>query len=284
VRIERGDPSRAIRLDGTDGAPSVRVTGPGGQLLTSSAGAGIAATKTLRILRSEKLKATVVGLVDPVPGTYTIEPLAQSPAIAKMTEAQDPPDAHLKASVRGHGARRTLVYDILRRPDQRVTFVEAGPEGARTIGTVSGGGRGRIAFTPAPGRGPRRIEAKFELAGLPAETTTVASFRPPSALLRRPVNVSVRRRGRRLLVDWTRVPEAARYEVVVTLSNGGQRMMRTRRNAISVAGVTPTSGGRVAVRAVGPMRQGKVRSVRFRATARRAPTRFGPLPHGTRGR
>lgn len=277
IAIKRGDPSRALRLDGAGGAPRVRVTGPGGLALASSSGPGLEASKTLRIMRSEKLKATVIGLVDPEPGTYTITPLPGSPTIAKLTEANDPPDARVKASVTGKGARRKLVYDVARRPDQRVTFVESGSAGTRQIGTVRGG-RGSLSFAPAPGGGRRRIQAQFELAGLPAERLTVASFMPPSARLARPGRVAVRRRGAKLLVSWARVAGATRYDVIATLASGAQRATTTRRPSATLTGITASSGGRVAVRGVASMRQGGLRTARFRATKPPARTRFGPLP------
>ncbi len=79
VRIKRGDRSRAIRLDGTDGAPSVRVTTPSGDVLDSPPQSGLTHDPAIRILRGEKAKITVVGLVNPKPGTYTIELLPGSP-------------------------------------------------------------------------------------------------------------------------------------------------------------------------------------------------------------
>ena len=129
VTIKKGDRTRSIRLDGADGAPRVRVTAPGGQVLESPEGPGTALTPALRILRSEQLKATVVGLHDPKPGTYKFDLLPGSPAITKVSQSVDPPPARVSARVTGRGAKRTLVYDVLRRPDQRVTFVEVGPGG-----------------------------------------------------------------------------------------------------------------------------------------------------------
>ena len=277
VTIKKGDRTRSIRLDGAGGAPRVRVTAPGGQTLESSDGPGTALTPALRILRSEQLKATVVGLHDPKPGTYTFDLLPGSPVIAKASQSVDPEPARVSARVTGRGAKRTLVYDVLRRPDQRVTFVEVGPGGKRPIGTVTGG-RGTLRFSPAPGTGRRQIEAQFELLEIGAETMTVASFTPPAARLGRPARVTVRRRANRLLVAWTRVPEAARYEVVTTLASGEQRITRTRRASVTISRVARASGGKVTVRAIDSLRQGRPASVRFRATARRASTRFGPLP------
>jgi len=277
VTIRKGDRSRAIRLDGADGAPRVRVTAPGGRVLDSPEGPGTALTPDIRILRSAQLEATVVGLQDPWPGTYRIDPMPGSPAITEVSEANDPPPARVTARVRGRGARRTLVYDVLPRPNQRVTFVESGPGGHRPIGTITGG-RGTPAFSPAPGTGRRRIEAQFQLAGIGAETKTVATFTPPSTRLARPTHLTVRRRATRLLIAWTRVAGATRYEIVTTLTSGVQRITRTRHPNATISPVARASGGRVTVRAIAPLRQGRATAARLRASARRKSTRFGPLP------
>lgn len=284
VRIRRGDPSRAIRLDGGDAAPRVRVTGPGGQVLESSAGPGVETKGALRIIRSESAKLVVVGLQNPRPGTYRIEQLPGSPAVTKVTEASDPPDAKATVKLRGRGAKRTLAYDVRRRPSQRVTFVEVAADGgAKPIGTVDGGGRGTLRWTPAPGRGRRTIQARFELAGLPAEQRTVARFAAPSTRLGKPATLRVHRRGTTLRVTWARVPDAARYQVVATPSGGAQRVRTTRARTATLKGIAASSGGRVSVRAIAPLRQGRPASAPFARSAKRK-TRLGPLARCTSGK
>jgi hypothetical protein len=246
-------------------------------VLESPAGADILLTPALRIMRSERIKATFVGLQNPRPGTYKLELMPGSPAISKVAAALEPAPARVSARLRGTGATRTLTYDVLRRPDQKVTFVEVAAAGKRTIGTVAGG-RGTLRFTPAPGTDRRRIEAQFELAGIGAETRTVAAFTPPSPRLGRPARVTVRRRGTQLFVAWARVPGAARYALTTVLSSGEQRTTRTRRPGAVIASVPRSSSGRVTVSAVAPMRAGRPTSARFRATAARTWKRFGPLP------
>jgi len=281
ITIKRGDPSRTIRFDGADGAPRVRVTAPGGQVLESPPGADITLTPALRIMRSERIKATFVGLKDPKPGTYRLESMPASPAISKVTVALQPPPARVSARVRGTAATRTLAYDVLRRPDQKVTFVEVAAAGKRTIGAVTGG-RATLRFRPAPGTDRRRIEAQIELAGIGTETRTVAAFTPPSPRLGRPARVTVRRRATRLIVAWTRVRDAARYELMTTLSSGEQRITRVHQPGATIAMVPRSSGGRVTVSAVAPMRAGRPTTARFRATAPRMWKRFGPLrPYST---
>jgi hypothetical protein len=73
------------------------------------------------------------------------------------------------------------------------------------------------------------------------------------------------------------VAGATHYDVVTTLASGAQLRTRTRRTAVTIARVTASSAGSVAVRATATLRQGGVRSARFRASGRRAATRFEPL-------
>ena len=295
MNIKAGDPSLAVQLDGATGAPRVRVTTPDGETFESTQGPGATLTAAVRILRSEQLKITTVGLQNPKAGTYTIETLPGSPAITTTSEAEDPPAASVTASVSAPtaavvarssaqaaalaatGAQRTLSYNIRRRRSQKVTFVEVGLGGRRVIKTVTGG-RGSVTFTPAPGRGQRRIEAQFSLAGLRAETVTVARFTPPAPGLSRPAHVRVVRRGGVLQVSWSRVAGATAYDVVVTAASGEQRRKHTTAAAVVLAGITRSSAGTVAVRATAPQRQGDPRTAPFRPNAARAPTRFGPLP------
>ena len=276
IQVKKGERSRAVALDSAVGAARIRVLAPGGAPVESSAGPGMTVTRAVRIMRSEQLHQTVVGLVNPVAGTYTIETLPGSPAITKVSEATDPPPARVRGSVQVHGARRTLVYNILRRPGQSVQFVEVAGSLRKPIGTVSGG-RGALAFSPAPGSDRRRIEAQFTLDGIRAETLMVASFKPPSAHLLGPAHLRVRRRASSLVVSWRSVPGATGYQIVVSSPSGGQRLLTTHSARTTLRGVALTSAGSVSVRAVAPMRTSAVVSARFRAV-RRLSTRFGALP------
>jgi hypothetical protein len=278
VRIAPGSPSRMIQLTGSTGAPQVKVTGPGGQALQSSATSGFVNKGAIRILRSDQLKLTAVGLQNPHPGVYRIEPLPGSSSIKSFGEASDPPDAQVTASVQGTGARRTLVYHIRRRPDQRVTFSEVGGGSTATIGTVNGGGRGQLLFSPAPGTGVRHVIAQFELAGLPAESLTVARFSPPSPNLASPRGLVLRRRGNTLQVRWSGVPGATAYDIVVTPTDGVVQMEQSRTLDTTIRPIARFSSGVVSVRAVASLRNGGATVAHFSAIARR-PTSFGPLAH-----
>jgi hypothetical protein len=265
VTIEPGEPDRAVRFQGAQGAPRVRVRGPSGVDFTSPEGPGYTIEHDIRILRSEKFKQTVVGLTRP--GRYEIEPLEGSPAIRQITEAEDQPAAKATARVRGTGVRRTLEYDIRTRDGQRVTFFESAGDSTREIATITRGGRGSLKFDSAPGTGLRRIEAQFELNGIPAERLTIAAFAPTSPRLARPRHLSVRRHRRTLVVRWARVPGAARYEVVTTIAGGRKQLVRTRATSRRLR-ASPVDGGRVTVRAIAPQREGAPVTARFKETKR----------------
>ena len=134
---------------------------------------------------------------------------------------------------------------------------------------MSGGG-GTLSSRPPRVAAPRKIEAQFELAGVRRRDADRRGFVPPSARLDRPAGLRVKRRKNALTVSWRRVSDATHFDVVTTLASGEQRKARTRKNKITIARVPTSSPGRVAVRATGPQREGRVPApARFRATTPR---------------
>ncbi len=281
IRIRRGEPSQMIQLAGSTAAPEVRVTGPGGQSLQTPAGAGFAHAGAIRILRSEQLRVTAIGLQNAPPGAYTIQPLPGSAPITSFGRTSDPPDARVTANVRGTGTHRVLSYDIRRRPNQHVTFTEVGAGGSsRTIGTVAEGGRGELRFSPAPGQGVRRVLAQFELAGLPAETRTVARFTPPAPQLATPRALTIQHSENTLRVRWSAVPDAATYQISITPTDGPQHTITTHASHVTIRAVAADISGTLSVRALAPLRDGPAAAAHFPATTR-PPTSLRPLPHCT---
>lgn len=280
ITIRRGSASRAIELDGIAGAPAVRVHTPDGKVLDGPAKTGLAVSPAVRIIRSTEHSITVVGLVHPVPGTYTIELLPGSPAVNTVSQASDQPPARVSASVRGHGPRRTLYYNVASRRAQRVTFIEQAGGGSRIIGTINGGGRGRISFSPAPGFDHRTVIAQFELDGLPAESVKVASFKPLSPRLGSVARLKLARHGSTLGVSWGAVSGATSYELVARLTIGGERMIRTHSQTISLKQIAPYESGVISVRAVATLRQGRPALARLSRIGR-PPTRLEHLPRLT---
>jgi hypothetical protein len=257
VEVKQDAPSQAIRLDGSGAAPRVRVTGPGGVALESEDdGLAYTADGKVRIVRFDNADAhfTTVGLQGAAAGRWHIEALPGS-TITGTSRATDPADAKVSGAVEGKGAVRTLSYNVLARPAQRVTFSDVAPGGARkAITTIAGGGTGRVRFTPAPGRGRHRVVASFTLDDIAAEERTVARFTPPSPVLATPAGLKVRRAGSGLVVSWTGVPDAKRYEVTVTTSDGAQKFLTVRTRTARFTRIAKTATGTITVRATATLR------------------------------
>ncbi len=270
IKVTRDGPNPVLRLDGSGAAPRVKVTGPQGQTLSSGAdGLTYSPDGKIRIVHvnTAEAHATYVGLQDAAPGTWTVEPLADSAPVTQVARATDPPPARISASVSGavSESERTLRYDIGARPAQRVTFYDVAPSGARlAIGTV-GSGKGSLRFAPAPGGRQHRILAVFELDGIVAEERFVARFTPPPPKLPAPRALNARRSGKGLAVSWARVPGASAYELTVT-TDGGEQLFKTVKGVrTQLPKIDPTAAGTVTVRATAKLRVGGTSSVPLRA-------------------
>ncbi|HET7046851.1 MAG TPA: Ig-like domain repeat protein [Solirubrobacteraceae bacterium] len=306
VHIAPGDPSRAISLGGDEEAPAVRVTGPGGQDVTSSTGACSPAAPTayngstcltlvghIRIMRSPFSHQTVVGLQDPAPGTYTITPLPSSSGFANVFTADDSVSPRITGTVLGTGASRTLRYNVRAIPDEKVTFLDVGPQGAREIGTVNGGKTGNLNFTPGPGNATHLIEAEVEMAGLPvpmlggagssaadattagaasqgAARLTIARFRPPRVVHAGATRgLRVQRRGAVVRARWHRARGARRYAVALRLRDGRLRTVVVGGTSARIGRVPRTEAGQITVRAIGADgRLGSAARAKVRAVAK----------------
>jgi len=278
---------QAVRLDGQGGAPLVKVTAPGGEVVQSAPGSGLTtgAGGKVRILRFEGQAGTftVVGIQEPANGSWSVSTVDGSAPVVKTSRATDPPDAKVSARVTGTGDVRTLTYDIAPREGQAVTFQEIGGGAAKVIGRVTGGGKGTLRFRPAPGRGQRSVQAQFELAGIPAERQTVARFTAPSPFLAAPRRLHATRTRRGLTVTWAGVTGAQGYEVVATVRGGGQRLVRTRGRR-AVVPLAQGDAGNVTVRATAMSREGRRAAARaFKAmTTKRTGLRTLPRCAGKR--
>ncbi len=272
LNVRKGEPSPAIKLYGQGGAPTVVVRGPDGQVLNSDSPKNIdvSAGGKIRIMRFGGNQYagpfTVVGLQDAKPGRYTINTLPGSVPVTKTAQATDQPDAKVSGKVTGKDRRRVLTYDVRGREGQRVSFEEVAANGAtKTIGSTTRGGKGRLRFDSAPGRGRRRVFAQFELSGVPAERKLVTSFNPASPRLRKVKGVRVRRKGSLLLVSWRKVAGATSYEVGARLSGRRMTFARTSKRGVRFK-VPKWFAGRLTVRAIDDLRQSPVSgAARFKA-------------------
>ncbi|MDW5597360.1 LamG domain-containing protein [Conexibacter stalactiti] len=286
--VERGETIKNVRLPGDGAAPQVRVTTPNGETLDVS-GDDWASSAHMRGVRDEKEHVTYIGVSGKTPGRYTVTPLPGSAPVRTLEATRAGYDTHFAARVAAApgpaersatsaaravraGSRQVLTYDARKRGGgQRVTFVERGDNLMNPLGTVTGG-RGRIVYTPAPGRPERReIVAMATVDGTPIADQTLDSYQfGGTPRIGAPRAVRVVRRGTRLTVRWTPVPGARGYGVVLRYGVGRERQLTAvaGKRSLTIARVPLTEDGVVRVSARDALdRWGKPRtSNRFRAT------------------
>ncbi len=257
VRLPKGLPSAMFRVRGVGGDPELNVTDPRGQDINSSGNAFV--------VQDTNANTTLVALRHPRAGRWTITATPGSPAISDVAVAHGLPRLKAKARVTGRGTRRVLHYRLSALDGRHVTFVERGTGVAHVIGAAHSGA-GTIHFTPEQGRGRRLIVGLVDGAAGPARQITVTSFTAPGfTRLSRPSKIHVRRRHGRITVTWKAVAGAARYEVLVRLSDGSQVFLIARRAHAVLGDPFPSKVGTVMVDALTRDNQrGRARTVRIK--------------------
>jgi PKD repeat protein len=251
--VKRRSSVEALRIHGQGDAPRVVLTGPGGERFVTPSVNGKPKGNAW-ILRDPGHAETVVALAHPAAGRWTVTPDAGSAPITRIDVAGALPPVSIRARVL---RRHTLAYRIARHPGQSVVFFERGRGGvAHELGTVRGGGNGRLRFTPAYGpAGKRRIFARVLQGGMPRSQIAVGSYRapkPPAPAA--PQRLRVKRRGRSLFVSWRRVRGAHRYVVAYKAVNRrrGVLAVGARRHTVTIPDIGARERVQVAVRALDP--------------------------------
>ncbi|HEY6889644.1 MAG TPA: hypothetical protein VI300_17735 [Solirubrobacter sp.] len=177
VTLPGGQRGVLVSVRGIGRVPVVTLRGPGGAVIRTPADVDAAAKTEKSLAFANRGEKTVyVLLATPRGGRWTVEPASGS-SIAEVKVASMRPAASVKARVKGH----RVAYRIPRVKGQTVTFEERGRGVAHVLGTVRGGGRGTLRFTPADGAGgTRRIVATVVQDGLPRKRMTVATYKAPA--------------------------------------------------------------------------------------------------------
>ena len=188
--VAKGEDSKSIKLTGAGGAPKVKITSPKGETISTDEG-NFVHHGTLGVLRPKdgtegsNFNTTWAGVLDGVPGTYTVTPLPNSPKITGLAETR-PGERELKASVKKAGKRRVLSYEVGGLAGKKVTFFERGKASYRALGTAKSS-KGKIKFTPTIGPGGKReIVARIEVDGMMTPERVVAHFKAPDRTTSRP--------------------------------------------------------------------------------------------------
>jgi hypothetical protein len=276
VHVPAHDPAEEFVLKASSGAPLVKLTGPHGEsVVTPAVPAGQPAAMTMTpaaaiaVVPSEN--ETVIKLIKPSAGSWTITTLPGSPAITSLETGKGLPPAAVKAHVvTGKGSVRYLAYTSTAASGRSIEFVEKGHGVELPIARATTKARGRIKFLPAAGpAGRRTILAVVAERGLTVTQTNVASYVAPGpAKLARPGHVQLRRKGEAMTISWREVPGASRYVVQARLRDGRSLVLTVAKSkhAVTVRTVPDFDSGKVMVAALDPAnRPGAIGTVQLRS-------------------
>jgi hypothetical protein len=213
---------KTLRLRGASRAPSVIVRGPNGEVLQTAAERRVAGEfgKHLMI-EDESSGDTIVQLVQPTPGRWTIEPRPGS-----EIDGVDSAPVLERPKVTGRltrlrNGKHRLHYTYTPQPDVTVEIGEVGADNRSAqrlaLASKACGEKvcsGSIDFEPAVGhRGKRNIVATVMRRGLPIDNPTIASYVAPGTRAGKVGKVRMRRTARTTKVCWAPAKGATEYEV-----------------------------------------------------------------------
>jgi hypothetical protein len=224
VSIPAGQRQVLIGATGRDGPPLVTLTSPSGkQIQTSGKNTGTIGSSQYLIIREEKTKTTFFLIGRPEAGSWkvTLDPSSPTPLV-QVGSANALPDPQVSARVRSTKGRYALVWKLRPLEGQVVRFREVTKRSVHDIVSTNKAS-GTVPFVPIDdgSRGKRKIEAFVEQNNLPRAQLALGTFAGPAPhALRRPGPISFTRRASSVLARWKPVARVARYELIVTVTDG----------------------------------------------------------------
>jgi hypothetical protein len=238
--VPRRERVAVIGVVGHDGAPRVRIIGPGRRVIDTPADGFVKTPRDVVIGDDRYTHTTYFFINHPAHGRWRVEPLAGSVPVVAIHQAASVPAPSVRARIRPlSGGRERLTYTVAPIAGQTVTFAErAGNHSFRVLGRADGR-RGRLDFTPSLELSrSRAIVAMVSQDGHPRADLVVARFRAPRPhALPAPSRLRGRRRGDRVGLAWRPVRTAATYLVSVRVAGGRVFHILARRAEATVTGV-----------------------------------------------
>jgi hypothetical protein len=225
-RLTGHDPFDLVLLKGVD-PNGVTVTGPAARRIVPRHANSLRGDlgRDGGVYYSPLAHETVVIIRRPASGTWHVS--SRTGAITSLEVLDGLPKPHVTASLAataaaaGGAMTHVLTYRLRAIPGQRVTFIEHGPSGDRTLGSTTRT-TGRLRFTSASGPGGvRTIEALVDENGTPRDMIIVARYRAAAArALAAPAKLVLRRRGSSLVASWRPVASASAYAITLSSIHG----------------------------------------------------------------
>ncbi|HEU4975002.1 MAG TPA: PKD domain-containing protein [Baekduia sp.] len=204
--------SAGITVHGRGGVPKVKVVDLHGTTMIDATKESL--TKTQMVVFDPNANTTTILWKAPPKGRYLVLAAPGSPGLGKVERGLDTGPQLVRASVRGHGAKRRVHWRVTPKlqKGQQVTLGEATAldgAGSEILTTAKSSGTAR--FVPEDGHGEQRvITATIITDGLGRPSTVAGRFAAPR-LVRpaRPAGVTLSRSGRTVHLRWTPARHAA---------------------------------------------------------------------------
>ena len=229
-----------LGIDGAGGAPKVQLKSPSGKVYdySTTTDANII-DDTMGTVLADEAK-TVVILKKPEKGTWTVTPVAGSPAIVRISHASKLPKAKVTGKVTGKGQDKTLTYNVTPLKGQVVNFVEESDGGHRIVKTVKTGGKGKVNYVVAESASTKRqLTAEVIQNDMPRDNIVIASYRAANPKVGKP-KVKIKRRGTKAIVTWSSATLAKRYYVTVTDGKGSHYTLAPKKRTVTITHVAKT--------------------------------------------
>lgn len=259
--VPAGDRVAVVVLTGRDEPPSVTITGPRGENVTTPAGGAAVDDGRFLLIQVPQDNTTYVAIDRPTAGTWKIVANPGSSPLVRVRQARPLPAVNVHAKVLKAKRGQVLNWTLARIPGQKVTFIERGTSTTKTLKTTTKA-RGSLGFIPAPGSGKRTIEAVVEQDGLPREHKTLTTYTVHETPVGTPRSAHLTRRAGSLHVTWGPAKGVAQYAVAVHLSDG-RRLRFT----------TTVSNRRVTIHDVAAKTRATISIVAVNVTHHRGPPR-----------
>lgn len=252
VAVPPGQDVVALRVRGHGGPPPVRIAGPGG--LSVEARESVVRSDAAVHL-DEATQTTTVVVPRPRPGSYRIESLAGSTAIAAVERSVGTSPAVIASVRRTRTGARVLSWRArgLQAAD-RLVFTDTGPRSARRL-VVTSRASGTRTFRPDAGGhgGAHRIAVTVERDRRPILRRTVARYKAPLNRLRPVRGLRATRRGGTVTVQF-RTPAGRgrpdRYRVTLIRGDRVEQVRVVRGRSLRFTRVPSSVGARVRVRPI----------------------------------
>ena len=247
--VPAGDRLAVVALTGRDAPPSLTITGPDGETVTTPAGGGAVDDGRFLLIRVPSDKTTYVAIDRPTAGFWKISTSAGASPLVQVRQARPLPAVKVHAKVRKAKHGRVLTWTLTRIPGQRVTFIERGRNTVKKL-TATTHSRGSARFAPALGSGKRIIEALVEQDGLPREVRRLTPrYTVRAAAIGKPRTAKLTRKAGSLHLTWSRARNAAQYEVAVRLTDGRRLSYTTtaKRRRVTIPRVRARTRVRVSI-------------------------------------